>query len=223
MPPTPTPSTRSNRAHTDPDIDATALARYEPNAASSFEFGYARKTRAPNLYERYAWSTNWMASGMIGWFGDGNYYVGNVALKPETAHTVSGTARWRGRGASAWELKLTPYLTEIQNYVDVDTLATTTYGMSTFAQLDSPITTRGSMAAISMAAATLWTGGRLGQGKIRGVGAWLHGERIDSSTPLYQMMPLNARVDLEEEVKGLTAGVGVEAVDRKSERRSEPF
>ena len=27
----------------------------------------------------------WMASGMIGWFGDGNYYVGNVGLKPEIA------------------------------------------------------------------------------------------------------------------------------------------
>ena len=48
----------SNRAHTDPDFDATALARYEPNTSSTYEFGYARKTRAPNLYERYAWSTN---------------------------------------------------------------------------------------------------------------------------------------------------------------------
>jgi iron complex outermembrane receptor protein len=30
------------------------------------------------------------------------------------------------------------------------------------------------------------------------------------------MMPLNARVALDEELKGFTAGVGVEAVDRKS-------
>ena len=72
------------------------MARYEPNPSAAYELGYARKTRSPNLYERYAWSTNMMASGMIGWFGDGNYYVGNVGLKPETANTVSGTASWHG-------------------------------------------------------------------------------------------------------------------------------
>ena len=71
----------ANRARTDPDLDATAQARWTPNAAWIVEFGYARKTRAPSLYERYAWSTNWMTSGMIGWFGDGNYYVGNLALQ----------------------------------------------------------------------------------------------------------------------------------------------
>ena len=94
-----------NRAKTDVNLDATALARYEPNAASTYEFGYARKTRSPNLYERYAWSTNRMASGMIGWFGDGNYYVGNVGLKPETANTVSGTARWHDRARKPWEIE----------------------------------------------------------------------------------------------------------------------
>ena len=35
-------------------------------------------------------------------------------------------------------------------------------------------------------------------------------------TPLYQMMPLNVRVAFDEEMKGLIAGVGVQAVDRKS-------
>ncbi len=205
----------ASRAHTDPDVDLTALARWEPNLASAYEFGYARKNRAPNLYERYAWSTNWMTSGMIGWFGDGNYYVGNAALKPETANTVSGTARWHGGAERTWTLRVTPYLTEIENYVDVDTLATTVYGMSTFAQLEFANHTARIYGGDLDGSAVLWTGGRLGQGQIRGVGAWLHGERTDSSTPLYQMMPLNARVNLEEEVKGLTAGVGIEAVDRK--------
>ena len=31
---------------------------------------------------------------MIGWFGDGNGYVGNLNLKPETAHTISVTGQW---------------------------------------------------------------------------------------------------------------------------------
>jgi iron complex outermembrane receptor protein len=205
-----------NRAHTDKDIDATALLRYEPNTVSTFEFGYARKTRAPNLYERYAWSTNLMASGMIGWFGDGNYYLGNVGLKPEIAHTVSGTATWHDQARKAWEIKLTPYETHTQDYVDVDTMGTVTYGMSTFAQLQFANHNASIHGADLSGNAALWNNSSSGQGRISGVAGWLHGERLDTQTGLYQMMPLNARVAFDEELKGFAAGLGVQAVDRKS-------
>jgi iron complex outermembrane receptor protein len=206
----------SKRAHADPDFDATVLARYQPDAASTYEFGFARKTRAPNLYERYAWSTNMMASGMIGWFGDGNYYVGNVSLKPEIANTISGTAAWRDPARKSWEIKVTPYETSIQDYVDVDTMMTVTYGMSSFAQLQFANHSARIYGADLSGSGVLWKSEEFGLGKISGVGAWLHGERLDTSTPLYQMMPLNARAAFEEELKGFTAGVGVQAVDRKS-------
>jgi iron complex outermembrane receptor protein len=205
-----------NRAHSDPDLDATALARFEPNTANTFEFGYARKTRAPNLYERYAWSTNRMTSGMIGWFGDGNYYVGNVGLKPEIANTVSGTATWHDRARKAWEIKLTPYKTHIQDYVDVDTLGTTMYGMSTFAQLQFANHKARIYGTDLSGNAAIWNNFSFGMGKISGVAGWLHGERLDTQTGLYQMMPLNARLAFDEELKGWTAGLGVQAVDHKS-------
>jgi iron complex outermembrane receptor protein len=206
----------SSRSHTDPDFDLTALARYQPNAASAFEFGYARKTRAPNLYERYAWSTNWMASGMIGWFNDGNYYVGSLGLKPEIAHTVSGAVLLRGGGPRAWEAKASPYFTHIQNFVDVDTLDTTMYGMSTFAKLRFANHNARIYGADLAGNATLWDSSSFGRGRLSGVGGWLHGERLDTRTGLYQMMPLNARLALDEEMKGITAGLGLQAVDRKS-------
>ena len=205
-----------DHAKTDVHLDATAVARYEPNAHAGFEFGYSRKTRSPNLYERYAWSTNWMASGMIGWFGDGNYYVGNVALKPETANTASATARWHDRARKEWGVEITPYLTGIQDYIDVDQLATATYGMSTFAQLRFANHNARIYGADLTASGTLWDSIRLGLGKIGGVAGWLHGTRLDTSTGLYQMMPLNARLNFDEELKGLTAGIGLQAVDRKS-------
>jgi len=205
-----------NRAHTDPDLDATALARYEPNAACTFEFGYARKTRAPNLYERYAWSTNRMASSMIGWFGDGNYYVGSVGLKPEVANTVSGTAIWHNRARNAWEIKITPFETHMQDYVDVDTLGATMHGMSTFAQLRFANHNARIYGGDVFGNAVIWNSSGFGQGKISGVAGWLHGERLDSSTPLDQMMPLNLRIAIDEELKEWTVGLGVQAVDRKS-------
>jgi iron complex outermembrane receptor protein len=205
-----------NRARTDVNFDLTGTARYQPNSAGSYEFGYARKTRSPNLYERYAWSTNMMASGMIGWFGDGNYYVGNVGLKPETANTLSGTASWRGGISMPWAIKITPYLTTIQNFVDVDTMMTTMYGLSTFAQLQFANRSARIYGADLSGSGVIWNSSRFGQGKLAAVAGLLHGERTDTSTGLYQMMPHNLRVALDEELKGFTAGVGVQAVDRKS-------
>ncbi|MFD2032881.1 TonB-dependent receptor domain-containing protein [Ancylobacter dichloromethanicus] len=72
-----------DHARTDINIDGSAILRYQPDEARQFEIGLARKTRSPNLYERYSWSTNAMAMSMIGWFGDGNGYVGNIDLEPE--------------------------------------------------------------------------------------------------------------------------------------------
>jgi iron complex outermembrane receptor protein len=64
--------------------------------------------------------------------------------------------------------------------------------------------------------ATLWSNEGAGTGKLSATGAWLHGTRTDSNTPLYEMMPLNLRLALDEEVKGFSAGVGSEMVDRKA-------
>ena len=44
---------KADRARTDVNFDATALARYEHDLWTTFEGGYAMKTRSPSLYERY--------------------------------------------------------------------------------------------------------------------------------------------------------------------------
>jgi iron complex outermembrane receptor protein len=204
-----------NRARTDVDLDVTTLARYEPNAHMTFEMGYARKTRAPNLYERYAWSTDWMTSGMINWFGDGNYYVGNVNLKPEVAHTVSGTASWHDPARREWEIKVTPYQTYVRNYIDVNELATQMYGMSTFSQLMFANHDARIWGADADGIAALWKSSKYGRGELTGVGGWLLGRRLDTGTGLYQMMPLNARIGLKEKLKGFTGGPEIQMVDHK--------
>ena len=206
-----------NRSRSDIDFDATALARYEPNASSTYEIGYARKTRAPNLYERYAWSTNWMASGMINWFGDGNYYVGNVNLKPEVAHTASATASWHDRARKQWEIKLTPYQTYVRDYIGVDSSATQSYGESTFSQLRFANHNARIYGVDLSGSVALWNSARFGRGELSGVGGWLRGKTLDTGNGLYQMMPLNARVGLNETFKGWTGGAEIQAVDRKSD------
>jgi len=201
-----------NHVRTDANFDLTALARYDANEHAAVEFGYARKNRSPNLYERYTWSTSMMAASMIGWFGDGNMYYGNVALKPETGNVVSGTLLLHGQGSKPWELKLTPHLNYIQDFIDVD-VAGTTMGppLLHFANHEARI-----YGSDFSGFATLWSSNAAGTGRLSAVGAWLDGTRTDSGTPLYQMMPLNLRLAFDEEVKGLSAGFSSEMVDRKS-------
>lgn len=107
-----------DRSKTDNNWDLTALARYTANSNQEIEFGYARKTRSPNLYERFAWSTGGMAMNMINMVGDGNGYVGNVDLKPEVAHTISATGDWHDANKENWGLKVTPYYSYVQDYVN---------------------------------------------------------------------------------------------------------
>jgi iron complex outermembrane receptor protein len=205
----------ASHARTDVNFDMTALARYDANEHAAFEFGYARKNRSQNLYERYTWSTNMMAASMIGWFGDGNMYYGNVALKPETGNVVSGTLLLHGRAPKPWEMKLTPHLDFIQNYIDVDVASMGMMGMGLpllrFANHDARIG-GGDLSGF----ATLWSSDASGTGRLSASGAWLHGTRTDRDTPLYQMMPLNLRLSFDEEIKGLSAGLGSEMVDSKS-------
>jgi iron complex outermembrane receptor protein len=93
----------ADRSRTDHNLDLTALLRFTPDAQQTYEAGFARKTRSPNLYERYAWSTNnTMAMTMINWFGDGNGYVGNLDLNPEVANTLSATASWHDAAREQW-------------------------------------------------------------------------------------------------------------------------
>jgi len=110
----------AEREKSDDNIDLTALMRYQMDTADAVEFGYARKTRSPNLYERYSWSTGGMAMRMINMTGDGNGYVGNLELEPEVAHTVSATFDWRGTNDKKWGVTLAPYFTYIDDYIDVN-------------------------------------------------------------------------------------------------------
>jgi iron complex outermembrane receptor protein len=206
----------ANRKFRNNGVDATAWMRYEPNPAVSFKFGYARKNRAPNLYERYAWSTSKMISGMIGWFGDGNYYVGNLALRPETADTIGGTVSSHDSGRARWDVKVSPYVTTMHDFIDVDPVQTYKAAKATQAQLrfanhDARI------AGVDLSGAgTLWQSGVFGYGRINLLAGWQHGERTDTSTPLYQMAPVHARIAFEEQKNGFSGAFGVDVFDKKA-------
>ncbi|MBO4226697.1 TonB-dependent receptor [Bradyrhizobium neotropicale] len=214
-----------DRARTDVHFDGSALVRYEPDQSSHYELGFARKTRSPNLYERYAWSTNAMAMNMIGWFGDGNGYVGNLDLKPEKAHTVSFTAGWHDPAHKIWSFSVTPYASYVQDYIDVDRCvtgsclannpdnltATTGFVYLRFANHDATlygVNLEGRLA--------LWDNASYGRGELRGTLGYVRGQRQDG-IDLYHVMPINAKLAFEHAIGGWTNGIELQLVGSKQQ------
>ncbi|MBF0460772.1 MAG: TonB-dependent receptor [Magnetococcales bacterium] len=204
----------ANRQRTDNNLDLTALVRYTPGATNSFEAGYAQKTRSPNLYERYAWSTNAMAMEMVNFAGDGNYYVGNLNLRPEVAHTVSATAAWHDVTQERWGLKITPYLTYVHDYIDAKRLpasAATTFVSLQFVNQSARL--YGVDVSGSFAVADTRDYGRFtGTGLLN----YVRGENETTGDNLYNMMPLNGKLAIVQRVGNWTNTVEEQLVAPKT-------
>lgn len=199
------------RARKDRNLDLSALARYTPGAGRSYEFGYSRKTRSPNLYERYTWSTGGMAMNMINLAGDGNGYVGNLDLRPEVAHTLSATAEWGDVERDSWALKVTPHATYVRDYVDARCLSAC--GPSRFVFLQF-VNQNARLVGIDVAG-HLPLARNDAYGSLKGsvVLAYVNGKNLSSGGRLYNVMPLNLKLALVHANGGWT---------NTAEKRSPP-
>ena len=208
-------------ARNDSNWDITAMARFEPSQTGTYEVGYARKTRSPNLYERYAWSTSLMCSGMVNWFGDGNGYVGNLNLSPEVAHTLSVSADWHDSARKSWELKVTPYYTYVNDYIGVQVYNTQTWtwpGGSETRNILKFVNHDARLYGLDISGKlALWENSALGSGQLRGSLGYVHGKDLNTGSSLYHMMPLNGYLTLEQSVAGWSNAVELQLVGRKSE------
>lgn len=209
----------TGRQRTDDNWSASALVSFVPVDGVTAELGYAHKARSPSLYERYSWGRGAMSSRMIGWFGDGNGYVGNLLLEPEQADTVSAALEVHGAGKEGWFLRIEPYHTRVHHYVDVELLHrfTDMMGMPTgFVQLQF-VNTQAEFQGIDFSGAVpLWDGGRLGRTRLTGSFAHVHGQNLQSHEPLYHQMPATLKVSLRHTVGGFEGGFGVEWVADKT-------
>ncbi|HQN64124.1 MAG TPA: TonB-dependent receptor [Methylophilus sp.] len=192
----------ADRSETDQNWDATAALRFTPDATQTYEAGYAMKTRSPNLYERYTWSnTNSMVMNMNNWYGDGNGYVGNLNLDPEKAHTVSVAANWHDAGKREWQLRVAPYYTYVQDYIDAvpclsvyATCPTRTDGFVNLSLDNQSARLYGVDISGQMLLAEN-TG--VGSFTATGVINYVRGKNRDTGDDLYNIMPLNATLALQ--------------------------
>jgi iron complex outermembrane receptor protein len=221
----------ADREKTDDNLDLTALARLSPSATRTIEFGVARKSRSPNLYERYAWSTHGMAMRMVNMAGDGNGYVGNLDLEPEVAHTVSANFAWHDANRQMWGLEVSPYYTRVKDYIDAERCSSaTTSQTSGTACTDANLAVEEDFVYLQFTNqnATLYgvdvaghyplmESGGLGGLSLRGQLAYVNGENDTTGDNLYNMMPLNATLALEQRKGGWRNVAEVEWVDAKTD------
>lgn len=220
----------ADRKKTDHNLDVTALARFMPDAMRTVEFGYAQKTRSPNLYERYTWSTGGMAMRMINMAGDGNGYVGNLDLKPEVAHTFSATANWHDAAKEKWELKVTPYYTYVKDYINASRCSsanancgaanqtdTTEFVYLQFANQDAQLYGIDISGYMPLAKTVAY-----GNFTATGALSYVRGETTSGADDnLYNMMPLNAKLAVVQSLGSWTNIAEVILVAAKTDVSSE--
>ena len=205
-------------------FDLSALMQFTPNNISQYEFGYARKNRMPSLYDLYPWSSSNMMMTMIGTYGDGNGYVGNMNLKPETAHNVSFTAAYHDPDNNTWEVKATPYISYVENFIDADSCYVGSALCNKAAGSDPNYfryLTLGNHDArlwgTDLSARTdLFTDKTLGAFGTHTVMSYVRGERMDGGN-LYHMMPFNMKLALDHNLDSWKNMLEFQFVDGKSD------
>ncbi|KPH64633.1 TonB-dependent receptor [Pseudoalteromonas porphyrae] len=207
-----------DRKRTDTLVDASLLLRYQVGANDELQLGLARKNRAPNLYERYSWGVSTMSTSMIGWFGDGNGYIGNPDLEAETAYTLSASYT-KSAADESWQITTNAWRSKVDDYIDgtvVDSfnrtdMASTKRNILKFSNIDA------TLYGVKVDAAL-----RIFESKHAGL--WLlkagvtatHGERDDSDESLYQIMPLHSKIAIEQQVGKWQSALSWEWVDSKT-------
>ena len=218
----------ADHSDTDHNIDMTALTRFTPDAEKTFEAGYAMKTRSPNVYERFAWANGPKSMGMDPYsmvmnmnnlYGDGNGYVGNLNLNPETAHTLSVSGDWHDAAQHHWKLKVTPYFTYVDDYIDA--VACAEVGKTCAARTDGFVNLSldnqsARLYGVDVSGQMLLaqnTG--IGSFEAKGILSYVRGKNRDTGDDLYNIMPLNATLAVEHHFGGWSNTLQAKLVDSK--------
>jgi len=99
----------SDRSRDDQTVDVVARI-WKRQDALTWHFSLAMKNRAPDFLERYAWLPTPASAGLA----DGNNYVGDLNIKPETAKIIEAGVDFND--GNLW-LRPTIYYQQIDDYI----------------------------------------------------------------------------------------------------------
>jgi len=160
---------------------------------------------------------------MINMAGDGNGYVGNLNLEPETSHTVSATVDLHDADEREWGFKMTPYFTRVNNYIDAARCGSAGCLTSNAANLTATtgfvylqfVNQKADMYGVDISGKVLVGEGSYGSVTAKGLMNYVRGKNKTTNDNLYNIMPMNGHVALEHNLGGWTGTVDMEMVAAK--------
>ena len=211
----------------DENWSGSALLTYRLSPGASIELGFAHKARSPNLYERYSWGRGAMASRMIGWFGDGNGYVGDLDLEPERADTVSA-ALDVGGSAQGYTIRISPHYSRVHDYIDARLVKVLPDMMglpSPFVQLQFA-NQEAELYGLDVSGSVRLIKGEDGNATdLSGSLSWQRADNLTDGGAVYRQIPFNARLGVSHRAGPLHLHTDAQFVSDKSRvdsTRNEP-
>jgi iron complex outermembrane receptor protein len=168
---------------TDHNYDVVAQARYRASESGDYELALARKTRSPNLVERYLWTPSNASAGLA----DGRTYLGDLALKPEVSSQISVGANWHAEG---WQIKPSLFYNRVDDYIQGVALARTDSS-------GNPVLQYSNIEAELYGMDGSWQYRATDRLNLSGTVSYVRGKRTDVSDNLYRLAPLRASVNGE--------------------------
>ncbi len=171
----------SNRDLTDRNYDVVAQMRFRASDSSDYEIAVARKTRSPNLVERYLWSPSNASAGLA----DNKTYMGNIDLKPEVSNQISVGANWHADG---WNIKPSLFYNRVNDYIQ---------GVAGLYAANAAVLKYSNINAELFGMDGSWQYRASNDFNLSGTLSYVKGLRTDISDNLYRIAPLRASINGE--------------------------
>jgi iron complex outermembrane receptor protein len=204
----------ADKSQNDNLVDLAAVFTRKIDSTLDLEFGLARKERAPSYQERFLWATMESTSGLA----DGNNYIGDVNLNPETAYQAELGFDWHTQTA-AFSPRV--FYHHINDYIQgVAATDATVIALSTMMGDTTPLQFSNVDAKLYGIDAN-WFVAMTNTWQLDGTVSYVRGERRDTSDNLYRIAPLTARTMLSYVQTTWRIGVEAETVAAQSKVSTE--
>jgi iron complex outermembrane receptor protein len=211
-----------SRSATFNDVDVVLTTSYQHSAKQDMQLGLARQVRAPNLYELYTWSAWNMAAIMNNTVGDGNGYFGNPNLKPETAYTASAVYDLH-TDERDYMVKASPFYSYVDNYIDaVQWSGNSVIGAPNATLLPNQFVTmryvnqNANLAGVDLDGQMPLAKTDFGRFSAQGLFNWTYGKNLVTGYGLYNVMPVNGKLNLTHQLGGWDNQIQLIAVANKN-------
>lgn len=180
--------------------DAVARLWTEPADGLSWRFVLSRKSRAPGYVERFSWLPTEASGGLA----DGNIYVGDLTLRPETAWSVEAGVDYVGERLT---VRPTVFLREIDDYIQGVPFDATPGVIDSPQEMVSAMNGDPTPLRFANVGARLW-GADLNAAlqldarwRAEATASWVRGDRTDIDDALYRIAPPNLTLALTREAE----------------------